>query len=79
MLTLTAIVLFGGRHAEGYCCANDFDQAAGRVFEAVKRIIEATGFLRDAARVTAFQSYAERMIMRSAPLSDLRPALLSTA
>jgi phage terminase large subunit-like protein len=53
MLTLTAIVLFGGRHAEGYCCANDFDQAAGRVFEAVKRIIEATRFLREAARVTA--------------------------
>jgi len=53
MLTLTAIVLFGGRHAEGYCCANDLDQAAGRVFEAVKRIIEATPFLRDAARVTA--------------------------
>jgi hypothetical protein len=25
------------------------------------------------------RSYAERMIMRSAPLSDLRPALLSTA
>src|SRR5690242_622087 len=42
MMTLYAIVVLGGRYAEGYCVANDFDQAAGRVFSAIARIVEAS-------------------------------------
>jgi len=46
-------VLFGARNAEAYCCANDYDQAAGRVFEMIKRIVEATDFLKAEAKITA--------------------------
>lgn len=56
--TLAAIALLyvvrvvGGRYAEGYCVANDFDQAAGRVFKAAVRILEASPLLRGTAEVT---------------------------
>jgi hypothetical protein len=30
--TLTTVLLFGGKYAEGYCVANDLEQAQGRVF-----------------------------------------------
>ena len=40
-------------YAEAYCVANDFDQAQGRVFQAISRIIEASPLLRDSAKVTA--------------------------
>jgi phage terminase large subunit-like protein len=43
---LTTLLLFGPRHAEGYCVANDLEQAQSRVFEAVKRIVEASPLLR---------------------------------
>jgi hypothetical protein len=40
-------------YAEAYCVANDFDQAQGRVFQAIARIIEASPLLRDSAKITA--------------------------
>jgi hypothetical protein len=40
-------------YAEAYCVANDFDQAQGRVFQAISRIIEASPLLRDSAKLTA--------------------------
>jgi phage terminase large subunit-like protein len=49
---LTTLLLFGGRHAEGYCVANDLEQAQSRVFEAAKRIIEASPLLRGECKVT---------------------------
>jgi hypothetical protein len=57
--TLAAIALLyvvrviGGRFAEGFCVANDFDQAAARVFRQAVRIIEASPLLRGTADVTA--------------------------
>ena len=53
MAVLYVIVVLGGPYAEGYCVANDFDQAQGRVFQAVVRIIEASPELRGSAKVTA--------------------------
>ncbi|MBF6570424.1 MAG: hypothetical protein IVW54_16280 [Candidatus Binataceae bacterium] len=53
MAMLYVIVALGGPFAEGYCAANDFDQAQGRVFQAICRIIEASPMLRDSAKVTA--------------------------
>jgi phage terminase large subunit-like protein len=50
---LTMILLFGGRFAEGYCIANDLEQAQSRVFQAIKRIVEASPLLMREARVTA--------------------------
>ena len=57
--TLAAIALLyvvrviGGRNAEGLVAANDFDQAAGRVFRQAARIIDASPLLRGTATVTA--------------------------
>ena len=51
---LTTSLLFGGAYPEATLCANDYDQAQGRVFEAVKRIIEASPLLRAAcSKITA--------------------------
>ena len=48
MMTLTTVLLLGGKFAEGYCCANDLEQSIGRVFKAVARIVGFSPLLRDA-------------------------------
>ena len=47
-MMLTAVLLLGGKFAEGYCCSNDLEQSIGRVFQAVARIVEASPLLRGA-------------------------------
>ena len=42
-----------GRFAEGYCVANDFEQAQSRVFTVIKRIVEVSPLLKGEARITA--------------------------
>jgi phage terminase large subunit-like protein len=49
---LTLTLLFGGAYPEATCCANDQEQARGRVFEMVRRIVEASPVLKREARVT---------------------------
>ena len=44
MITIYVIVVLGGRFAEAYCVANDLEQAQGRVFAAIVRIVEASPF-----------------------------------
>jgi phage terminase large subunit-like protein len=46
MAMLYVICVLGGLYAEGYCVANDLEQAQGRVFQACVRIIEASPVLR---------------------------------
>src|SRR5580693_6105093 len=53
LLALTTTLVHGGPFAEGYCVANDFDQAQGRVFQAARRITEASPLLRRETRVFA--------------------------
>lgn len=53
MIVIYVIVCLGGPYAEAYCVANDFQQAQGRVFQAIARIIEASPMLRDSAKITA--------------------------
>jgi phage terminase large subunit-like protein len=53
MAILYVIVCLGGPYAEGYCVANDFEQAQGRVFQQIARIIEASPLLRGSAKITA--------------------------
>ena len=48
MMMLTMVLLFGGRFGEGYCVANDLEQAQGRVFKAVAQIVECSPLLNDA-------------------------------
>ena len=45
MHLLTTTLIFGGRFAEGYAIANDLEQAQGRVFQAARRICEASPHL----------------------------------
>src|SRR5215510_16354062 len=52
MHMLTTTLVFGGSFAEGYCVANDEDQAQGRVFQAVRRICERSPHLRREANIT---------------------------
>jgi hypothetical protein len=51
MAMLYVIVVLGGPYAEGICLANDFEQAASRVFQAIARIVRASPLLRRAAKV----------------------------
>lgn len=50
---LTTTLLYGGRYAEGYCCANDLEQAQGRVFQVCRRICETSPYLKREAEITA--------------------------
>lgn len=52
LMGLTTTLVFGGVNAEAYCVANDLEQAQGRVFQAIKRIVEASPHLSRGARVT---------------------------
>jgi len=49
---LTVILLYGGPFPEATICANDQEQAQGRVFEACRRIIEASPLLKREAKIT---------------------------
>ena len=51
MNLLTMALVFGGRFAEAYCLANDLEQAQGRVFTAVRRIVEASPHLAREAHI----------------------------
>jgi phage terminase large subunit-like protein len=53
LVMITIILLYGGRFAEGYCVANDLEQAVSRVFTMVCRIVEASPLLRAIARITS--------------------------
>ncbi len=53
MLTLTMMLLFGGRYAEAFIVANDMEQAVARCFTGCVRIVEATPLLKHEAKVTA--------------------------
>jgi phage terminase large subunit-like protein len=50
---LVTTLIYGGRFAEAYCCANDLEQSVGRVFEACRRIVECSPYLKREANVTA--------------------------
>ena len=50
---LTTVLLFGGRFAEAYALANDLEQATSRVFQAIRRIVEASPLLMREAKITA--------------------------
>jgi phage terminase large subunit-like protein len=53
MVMLTVIVVLAGPYGEGYCVANDLEQASSRVFQACARIIAASPLLASSAKVSA--------------------------
>ena len=60
MVMLYVVLVLGGRFAEGICIANDFEQAKGRVFEAVCRIVASSPLLAADADIGA-----ARIVFRS--------------
>jgi hypothetical protein len=52
LITVTMILLFGGKFAEGYVVANDKSQAIDRCFAGCRRIIEASPMLRVEVKCT---------------------------
>jgi phage terminase large subunit-like protein len=72
-LVLYITLMLGGRHAESYCVANDLEQATGRVFAAIRKIVELIPFLRRAAKVTESKiTFPETGATITALASDLR-------
>jgi hypothetical protein len=53
MLALYTAVAIGGRYSEIYCLSNDYEQSVGRVFEACRRIDEASPLLSSGAKITS--------------------------
>ena len=73
---LTTVLLFGERFAEGYALANDLEQATSRVFQAIKRIVEASPLLQREAKVTADKiTFPAFFTLPSAPSPATTPAL----
>jgi phage terminase large subunit-like protein len=52
MCLLYVVLILGGKYAEGYAAANDYDQAQGRVFTSAARIVAASPLLASDAVVT---------------------------
>ena len=65
IIVLVMILLFGGRFAEGYCVANDLEQAQSRVFMMIKRICEASPLLSPEAVITANKIAFPHSVQRS--------------
>ncbi len=53
MAAVYVAVVLAGQYGEVYCLANDFEQAASRVFQAAARIVEASPLLRGSVKITA--------------------------
>ena len=51
MHTLTTTLVYGGQFAEAYVLANDLEQSSGRVFAAIRRIVEASPLLAREANI----------------------------
>src|SRR5262249_54806684 len=49
------VVVVGGRFPEAFALANDQEQAAGRVYEMCRRIVEASPLLRNDAQITQYR------------------------
>jgi terminase large subunit-like protein len=64
---ITMVLLFGGPFAEAIVAANDFDQSVGRVFEAIRRIIECSPLLRGEAKITANKITLNRAVITAIP------------
>ena len=77
MHLLTTTLLFGGRFAEGYAVANDFEQAQGRVFEAVAAHCEASPLLAARGQITRAASSFRRPVPSSRRSARTMLALLA--
>ncbi|MGC2075262.1 MAG: hypothetical protein WA728_04355 [Xanthobacteraceae bacterium] len=82
LITITMILLFGGRYAEGFVVANDKAQAVDRCWSGIKRICEATPLLahevtctRDRITFPATQSTITAIPNDAAGLAGCHPTI----
>jgi hypothetical protein len=54
---LTTTLILGGRNAEGFCIANDFAQAQGRMFDAIVQICKNSPHLQRECEITQNRIY----------------------
>lgn len=64
---LVLLVLFADQFGEAVCCANDYEQAASRVHQVVRRIVECSPLLRGVARLTADKITLDDAVIRAIP------------
>ena len=74
IFTITIIVLYGGKFGEAVLCANDYEQSVGRVFQMVRRIIEASPLLCADAKITQ-----DKIIIAGAVISAIASDAASSA
>ena len=55
LIIIAVLLLFGGSYPEAFALANDQEQAQSRVFEFIKRIIQASPLLKDEADITQYK------------------------
>jgi phage terminase large subunit-like protein len=55
LIIITMVLLFGGSFPEAFALANDQEQAQSRVFEFIKRIIQASPLLCHEAQITQYK------------------------
>jgi hypothetical protein len=78
MCALWVATMAGGPWAEVYCLANDFEQSSSRVFEACRRICQASPFLKASPKLPATGSPSAPLaasFRRARPTSPAMPAL----
>jgi hypothetical protein len=82
LITITMILLFGGRYAEAFVVANDKAQAVDRCWSGIKRVIEATPLLcnevtctRDRITFSATQSTITAIPNDAAGLAGCHPTI----
>ena len=71
---IAMVLLFGGRFAEAICAANDYEQSVGRVFAAIRRIIECSPLLRVEPKITA-----DKVTIRGAVITAIPSSYASAA
>ena len=71
---LTTVLVLGGAFAEGYCLANDLEQSQGRVFQAMRRIVEARLICATRLRSRLTGSSFRRPVRRSRRSRATMPA-----
>jgi len=79
IVLVMVLLLSDGRFAEGYCIANDLEQAQSRVFTVIRRIVEASPLLRHGAKLTADRITFPARPTRRLPLAAIRRSLVSTS
>jgi hypothetical protein len=71
LVVITVMVLFAGRFGEAVICANDYEQAASRVYLQVRRIIEVSPYFEP--KPTSLPARSRSLVQPSLPSHPITP------